>query len=374
MLRKNVLLGCAIVLALGAQVQADPINLTELAQFNRAGEPTPGVGTPQVAIYSGAGGISNVNQYTGAPVAQGALFKVIAAVPISNVTTSAFNVPANTVQTATGDGANTNGQLIQIFAIQGHIVSNVGGLVTASLDNGVMRTFQVAGGTFSKTDLSTWGFGGTVFDEKLIKPFFNGASEAIAKGNVASNNTSVSGLGPGHADLITATVISGSNPSGTLLNINGTGPDMFFNRTQDGVLPGSTVKNGSAIDFQEVFQLSSDPTFNITANPNNLTVANNIFQSFSAEDGLLLDGGFQFATTFNNAADPKSYNPNLTGTGTNTGDFASSVIADTGTPTIEAEQNTIAVPEPASMVVWGLIAGGGCLYRVVRRRNRKAVA
>lgn len=367
MFKKQVILAIGVALALGTQVRAEDINLTELADYRR-NTLTGGVGSPQSVDLTASGGATYVNTYTATSLTAGSHFVSLSAIPFGN-TGLVTNGMGN-------QNPNGTGTLVQIIALEG--VQNVSGtgVVTATFQHGVARLYQ-SNTTFVANNLATWGFPGTAsainlfaVDSKVLK-----GQEPVVLGHPNAYNSAASGLGAGVVNVVSTPVVANASVSGTALFRDSlTGPDIWGPRTTDGTPAGFVfLQNGSVIDFTDVFQASSNTNFDITGNSANLMIANSIFAAFGLEDAGLLANGGQFASAFNMPGVASAYSPNLTSAGTTTGDFASQ-LAVTNAPTIELtpfQPPSAPIPEPASMLAWGLIMAGAGAYGAIRRRNKK---
>jgi len=365
MFKKQVLLAMAAALALGAQAYAVPVNIIELANYQRS-ILIGGAGNPQSVDYTGSGGVTYNNTYDASGLVQGAHFLSIEAVPIAPGTGLVTNGGGN--QTPQGTF-----QLVQIAALSGTITNVTGTTVTVRFDSGVARLYQSNTG-FVANDLRTWGFPGTASaaaaaaaDDKVLKP-----QEPLIVGNANAYLANGATGNPASVNQLSTPVVPGQSVTGTAIFRNGTGADIWANRTQDGI-PGGQVfgLNGMVGDFTDVFQNSSNTNFAFNQNAaTNLAVANSIITAFATEAPGLLGNGGVFASGVDNGLN-SGYNANLTAAGTSTGDF-SSQTSNNIAPTIET-QDIPGGPEPASMAAWGLLMVGAGAYRAIRRR-RKNVA
>jgi hypothetical protein len=430
MVRKLLILAGGIALACGSPALAGPVvnNFTELATYT-----APSLGGSTVTInnaqnLNGSGGVTFINSYNGNPFV-GPLpvpFKSVGAVPIANVTFSNTPAPGSTTQNATGSAVSSSGVLVGVFALQGQ--TNGLGANAVTFHQGVER-FYLSNQAFSPTDLSTWGLpgtasavnGGTLIGQYVLKNNSDAKStilpdqgagipgEQSNKGNPLSTTSFANGLGPTAVNNSSVPAnkasITGSaqfRDVGTVMGLgtntpsfNQTGKDAFSNRTTDGtsIFPNTFLLPGQITDFTDAFQTTGTFPFSKA----DLTIANNFFKSAAAEgsitlpDGQVLPGANLLNDTFNGFATgvgsgpDTNFNDNLSFAGgtftSTTGDFTSTTAFNEIIPTQEptpftttSSSATHTIPEPASMLLWGLIAGGGGLYGALRRRRRKARA
>jgi hypothetical protein len=359
MSKKQVLLAIAAALATGAYAQADPINLVEVADYQRS-TLVGGAGNPNSVDYTGSGGVTYNNTYDASGLVAGAHFISLQAVPITQLVT---NGAGNQTPTGTAN-------LVQIAAVQGTITNVSAGVVTVRFDSGVARLYQ-SNTTFVANDLSTWGFPGTASaasptaaDDKVLKP-----QEPLLTGNPNAYLSNGATGNPLSVNQLSTPVLPGNSVTGTAILRNGTGADIWANRTTTGLPIDQQVgANGAVIDFTDVFQNSANTNFAFNQNAGNLAIADAIIAAFGTEAAGLLDNGGVFASGVDNGLN-SGYNANLSAAGTTTGDF-SSQTSNNVAPTIETTP-LVGVPEPASLAAWGLIMVGVGAYRVVRRRKQK---
>jgi hypothetical protein len=289
-----------------------------------------------------------------------------------------------------------------------------------SFTQGVAVLYQTTpGNAFAVNNLATWGIPGTpsaanasplgVYILKAPQP----PVETVTQGNATAYVSNKNGAAAAQVNFAAA-------PNGTTTNITGAallrdqgtiagnvftpGPDVFnfagapvnpafvptFGRTINGTGagPGTFLLPGTVFDFTDTFQSSLNAAFDITTNAANLGIANGFFATFGGDPGLVLPDGTVlpgtgllnadfpgFATGFNTGTN-FGYNPNFNNplvNNTNTGDFPAQTSTATGiAPTLEPSAiPTVGIPEPVSMLVWGLGGGGAALFGYLRRRRNQ---
>ena len=404
-----ITLTVGLAFAIGSAASAAPVNnYTELANYTQAGGGGMTFAPPNQAINfsNSSNGATYINTYDSTSLSNGSHFKSVGAIPIGSILIN--GMPSQPSQ--------TTGTVVAVFGLQG-VTNTTTGAVT--IQQGAVK-FYLTTSAFTQNNLATWGAGsvtngvftaatplasyvlksGVLTNTTTSSAFGN---EQVVTGNPNSYNSFAAGKGPSIVNLA-ATPAGGNNFTGTTLfrdagaftglNFTPTA-DVFSNRTTDGITVGANtfLLPGQVSDFTDAFANSSnqnlDPTStgNSGNSVNNLIIMNGILTNFGTDPGLvlpdgtvlagtnlLLDGGFAFASTFNNPADPKAYSPNLTNGLTLTGDFASVTNTASGiAPTLEPGQVTPGVPEidPNSIAGALTLLAGGLLYLTDRCRRLK---
>lgn len=325
----------------------------------RAGVPDQGGGTAGVNVNTvqgtALGGYSYANQYTGAvglPVG-GERVRTVTADVITGYTQN----PGGMLPIFNNLGGND--KIVAIFAGDGTISVGMGGLQTATFTSGRLWFFEspVSGpgnAFFDPINPSTWGFGGAplaVFD--LIAPMDIAPGNALANGNAFSasqvNNISLNSLAPQQAQ-------------GRFLfrDVN----DPYILVTDPLLVPGVVaIQEGLWGTIEESLDQTPDPL-----SAGNLAILNQI--AAAAGLGNLGGAGTAFATGLGSGLNTDFGPTGLPNAGA-TGDFqfnlgSSFVPGLIGRPEIE-------IPEPASMIVWGVGMGIAGLMGA-RYRRKKADA
>ncbi len=348
MLRRSILLTAIFALTFGASARCARADIftTETATVNQNVIPA-GVPVLNVLQINAIGGISYDNNIstTGAPGA-GNIANIVAAVPIVNYNTSGGGVPSAVF----GGGAR---QGILVFAGQAQVTSIGGGGATASLQFatpgntlgglavGKIGLFDVANGTFNTLHPTTWG-----------NPL-----AAVALFGIKNNEDVIPGSGLGvtrPAAIQNQASINAANPlanQGFVLfkDIN----DPFV--LEGGVpLPGF-FKTGEGISARLDQEFGTfSPDFGAAD-----LAALNAFSNALA--------GFQFATGFG-PGPATNFNPQNIGA-TIPPDFFLILGAQAAPGIQQLPEGEI--PEPASMLLWGLMAVGIGIYGGIRRYQSK---
>jgi hypothetical protein len=355
---RSFALALAAGLALAAPLVAAPINTHEIADFQTGNGPVTNVGSMNTL----AGGFTFTNNLTRTDV-QFAQPSTIVAVGTS---------PILFYNRTTGDivQATYNGQpLMGVLAIQGTVPAQPGAAaVVGVFDQGRVGFFIQPEG-YNRFDPASWGLtdaAGNFTDANLIAQFGFKPQEAISPGG-SGFQTDV----PVPAGGVNVSAINVVDPGLTQGNF-------LFRELAGGILGEDwmTITTGDipgATDRVEALHIRSDQgtaladEFNTAfieggAGTASFDALNAIAQGFG---GLAL-----FATDFSN--DPSQGDPLVFAPATaflNSPDVMAT-LGITAYPTLEQEVEII--PEPASLAVFGLLAGvGGLVYR--KRRNKAGV-
>jgi len=337
---KKSLLGALLVtLACAAGAQADTF-LTEQATVNQGIVP-PGGGTnlPNVnqINLSGGGGIVLENNITSNGPNVGDKFNLLAAGVIADFTRN----PGGSFVADFGGG---NKQVVAVFAGQGTVTSLTGGTQsTASIDSGKLALFAIDKNTFDRLNASTWGTAGAAIAT------FNLTNPAdITKGIPNPNDPEAIFFAANQVNTGAINLAAGQQIQDRLLFKDLIDPLIV-------VQPPFTGQN------EGLFGRFDQTALAFAGNPfaGQENTLNGIFAK--------VNGSGFFQTT--GTGTPTDFNPQQLG-GTIPADFITQ-LGGNFVPGILQEGQ---IPEPASMLLWGAVAGGMGVYGGIRRyRGKKTV-
>jgi len=281
------------------------------------------------------------------------------------------------------DGAGTH-NVIAVFAVSGTLNTLAGGAVnTTSLLGAVSYYAAPIGNSYNQFNPATWGTGGTLLAKfNLVSPPFNvtqgttGAGGAVPAGVLNQVGINLTNPTNQQGDFLFKqdktvgvsnfiTVPTGVPDPGMV--ITGVGLHGFLNQKLD--QPSSSNPTNPGNDFR--FLDPAGPTAGA-----GLGILNTIAQNAG------LPG---FATAFFSGAAPTGGDPTGNGFapyvgpsfgfGTNqgSGDFGVN-LGQSSFPGFIESATTTTIPEPASMLLWGLFAAGSGVYGAIRRRRAQKVA
>jgi len=338
---KKSLLGALLVtLACAAGAQADTF-LTEQATVNQGIVP-PGGGTnlPNVnqVNLSGGGGVVLENNISSNTPMVGNKVNLLAA----NIITDFTRNPGGSFVADFGGG---NKQVVAVFAGQGTVtsLSGMNTQATLSIDSGKLALFAIDKNTFDRLNANTWGTAGTAIAT------FNLANPAdITKGIPNPNDPEALFFAASQVNQGAINLTAGQQIQDRLLFKDLLDPLIV-------VQPPFTGQN------EGLFGLFNQTALAFTGNP------------FAGQEGTLNaistglgQGPFQTTGTGN----PTDFNPQQLG-GTIPADF----ITQLGGSLVPGILQEGQIPEPASMLLWGAVAGGMGIYGGIRRyRARKVTA
>jgi hypothetical protein len=354
MTRTRFFLAITLAAAFALPAQADTFT-TQRAQINQS---IVNSGSPLVNFVNQISGTNNLGAVyennistTGTP----AVGNVINIIGADRVTGYIANPGGNVT-------ANFNGRDgVAVFAIQAHVTSTAtmaGQTVAATIaiDKGAVGLFSSAG--FQAQNLSSWGFNNTAgLASWTLGPnaTVNTASFPPFQGDplAAQFPPIIGGVNQNTASVDT---LNSSQNQGRLLLLDGK-PQQFVTVNNPVIDPGQQLNSqGLQGTFTEQIQ-NPFGNFNNTNNTN-LQLANQIFNT------LL---GTNFATFGTGAATdftPGNLSAGLTADlNANFGFSAFPVIG-------EGPIQNVGIPEPAAVLLWGVVLGGAGLYG--RSRLRKA--
>jgi len=331
----------AVAIVSGANVDAAPF-FTQQATFDAT--PIGGGTHLQVVRVNGIGGASytNVQSASGA-VSVGDAFVAVGATPIANVNDAIGGTFAPNF------GAGLQG--VAVFALGGTVGSIVGPAVTGVFTSGTVSIYTIpagqVGGFLSGTP-SSWGTGGS-----LVAQWSVAVPTDIVQGNI---DATAGGFPAAIINTITINVASLMQQQGRLL----------FNETANGI-PGANLLNvttfdpfgpGDVVGVEQLFSDIAETIQNPGSTPFLIDAADLVvLNAIAAAAGL-----GSFGTGFGDAAG--QYNPF---NGLNSFDFAAA-FGTINSPGVQLQ----AVPEPASVAIWGLamaVVAGGRGVRRLRKRN-----
>ncbi|HEX5269286.1 MAG TPA: PEP-CTERM sorting domain-containing protein, partial [Gemmataceae bacterium] len=224
-------------------------------------------------------------------------------------------------------------QIIAVFAVHGTVTNTVGGTLQASITSGSLALLQgVNGGTFRANDPTTWIAGGTLVQGWTIHNVPGGTNTVSAPNNTLSGGPGVSqpasGNNVGVANLLSPfnsdTNVVFDNKAGNFIPFNGLQVDLG-ERLVD---PGAP---GGALNTADADALSIALTGQTFTGPG----TGGQFAPGYGISGTILSGSTANGDTIQSAGSTAWF-----------GNFPA-VTTTTG-----------AVPEPASMLLWGLGALG----------------
>ncbi len=342
MFRKCAFLTGLLSLALGAQARADVF--TQQFTVTRSGvNAGQGALLGQVLISNiGGAAYTNVYQDNGAPgFSVGDRFVAVAAAPI-------------VTSTAAGGGVTTPvftpNQGVAIIALEGVVGALSGNVATASFEQGRL-TVHPSAVQFNSGVPATFGFANApVAEFRLV------AGDNIVQGNA---NATLAGFTADQVGNIALNLVAAIQSQGRLLFVEGNPANFITVTTADGLPPGTVIAaEGLFTQFAETIQNPNAAAFNINAA--DLAVLNQIVAAAGFANTNLFATGLGGALVSN-------FTPVGPG-GIPTGDVATTLNADS-TAVLFVDQQPGQVPEPTSMLLWGLGAVGVGLY--ARRRLKK---
>jgi hypothetical protein len=294
---------------------------------------------------TGIGGVSYVNQYTSAgfPVAGDRVRTVTADL------VTAFNINSAILQPVNFG----NNKVVAVFAGDARIVSAnpVTGDVVVQLESGRLGLFfSPSAVAFDRTNPATWGVGaaGQLATFNLI------GQDNVFQGNAQAEAITVLAA---QTNMIAANAINPTLNQGTFLFVDLNDPFLPVT-TFDKLPPGFPFTENLIAEFQE--RLLTTP---LSLVPGGLAQLNAI-AAFLGQPANI--GGQAFATLGGNPAVATDFNPsgNLS-TGDATFQAGGGLV-----PGIQPQQ-VPDIPEPATLLLWGVIATGGVAVGLRRRLSRK---
>jgi len=330
MFSRRFVLAAAVALAFGATAQAAVITASATAQQTVAGG---AVNVPNVQLMLTTGGSSFTNQLSLGLPSNGDQARTALAAQIVG-----YNNTSNNFLLA---NFGTN-KLTAVFVGTATLVNGVGGQIIGSYGpgTGVLALYATPAGTaFNRADPNTW--------------YANAATPLATFGIVARDNIVP---GTGEPYVVPSAFV---NTFATNLAINNTidgfallgditDPFYLVNKPADAIFEGLIGRVSETI-------LDPANSNTPTLTPGGLTALNTLFQNFF---------GVNFASSLNNGADPNSFAP---GSAQQPGDFTTNAALQF-TGAFATQQ----VPEPMTMMVWGVVLGSSGL--VARRRMKRAAA
>lgn len=310
------------------------------------------------------GGVSYQNTFNNA---------VTGALSVGDRTVSVAAVPLVNFNTAAGatipfPGAFPNGAAL-IAVTEARITALTAMGPTVQFDRGRLWIVPLPNQNvtpFNTGDPSTWGN-----VANAVARYTLGAPDTVMQGNPQATGAT---FAAGQINNITLNLGAPQQSQGRTLhfedpnNTGAAGLNSFVNVTTfDGVPPGPiSLFEGLFSVFNETIDDPSAAPFNINAA--DLAVLNGIVAAAG------LPGLTQFASGLGNnpATDaPGLYSPgNAAGGGAGSGDFPT-VLSIEQSPGVAFRQDDMMIPEPLTLAVWGVMAGGVALG-VKRRRLKTA--
>jgi PEP-CTERM motif len=344
---------------LGYSTNAQAILITSNGDFDLISAEDAAAPISDIRILSGSGATGRIftNQVSGAtPFGLGSGIRTIAALAIGGATNG---IQHTSVRFANGD------ILVIVSAIEGSITTVSGSQQTATFTSGRAFAMRFAVGAFDSRNPASWA-AGSVVAEYALKP-----QEDVFSGSPLGADVNYS------ADLTNqSSVNSATNAQtqGVFLfredsNLRQTpGNNLLFNVDQSVIPQGWVFHSESLVsDIDQTLLFTDLENFELGANPGGLNAADlAMLNAVGGAAGFanLGGAGTGFATGLGGAG-VADFNPQFPpGVGdTPTGDF----FATYGADNYVAIQ---AVPEPSSMLLLGIGAGGLGLYRRIRRTKK----
>jgi len=386
MMTRRLLLASFVAFALVATARANTFVATaSVVQTNNTGGTAPSTNT---IVGSTSGGYSfdnTTSQNVGGGLNSVVSFKSVGSDQLSG---GYGQFGGGSIPATYTDGSGTH-QVIAVFAVSGTVaVNGVGATLSTSTAGGVSFYAAPVGNSYNQFNPATWGTGGTLLAQfNVVNPPFLVTQGATGAGGTVS---------PAVLNQVAINFVNPTNQQGDFLFKQNTAVGVpGFLTTPLGVPdPGQVITGEGLHGFlnQKVDQPSSiDPTnpaddfrFLDPGGPTaggGLGVLNTIATSL---------GVGTFAPTFFNGAAPTGGDP--TGTGfapyagpgygggsqvlsNGSGDFGVNLGITTYPGFIETPLTTpTTIPEPTSMLLWGLFAAGSGAYGVIRRRRATRAA
>ncbi|MGE0375947.1 MAG: PEP-CTERM sorting domain-containing protein [Planctomycetaceae bacterium] len=313
-----------------------------------------------IKILSGSGSTGRIytNQVSGAPFALGAAIRTVSAYTVAQATDG---LQHQNVRFADGD------QLVIVSAILGSITSVAAGATTATFTAG--RAFAVKVGSFDSRNPESWG--GTIVAEFALKP-----QEDVVSGTPVGANVSFSASQTNRSSVNSGAI---QQTQGVFLfredSQQGQTPgDNLLSNVDQSVIPVGAIFDAESLiaDIDQTLLFDDLEDFETVVNPGGFSAADlAVLNAYAALAGFADLGiaGTAFATSI--GGDVRDFNPQFPngdgGPGPN-GDFFGTLGADNYVA-VQAS-----VPEPASVVLFGLGAGFCGLCALRRRRNAKLAA
>jgi hypothetical protein len=369
MTRKSVILAAIFALLGALEARADPF-FTDIATIQTA-TPPPGPGTVQPNVITISGVTSSAGELftnTFGPGATAGTNSIVTVGVNLQATTGGFGLSGGGIATNTYNG-NT---VVAVFALASNNANpNAGGpgVFQATYNAGRAALFELTPAqvaAFKPGDPTTWG---VVSGGKLNTPI--AVFSLVPQQNVSFV---APGNGTGIFNLLQQQVNLSSVNLGTVTNLQSN-----FVLTVDNSL--ASTSKGTYITVQGVPVIPGDvvgATGIVTRadsaldlNPSSPDIAT--LNAIASQLGLLpsVDGvaGDSFASI--GKGQPTDFVPAKTFADAQaTGDFEESLGLTTAPGAFETPPGGN-VPEPASVVLWSLMAGSAGLYVVVRRRSKK---
>jgi len=271
-------------------------------------------------------------------------------------------------------GAGTD--IIKVFAVSGSSAIGANGATVNTITAGGIGYFAIPTGTYNQFDPRTWGTAAT-----LIARYSLTGPQNIGQ----INNGIGGGIGAGGVNTISLNILNPVNAQGHFLALEvpgGLAGPGFITPNPAGLPPGSTPTGEGIHAFvneQVVVGQTTDNTVNnafrfvdpALSGAGGLAALDAFAALFGVAGGTFAGGAFGAGngtgTSFNPYAGP-SVLPSTLGSG----DFGS-LFGNTDFPGVSAETVPPGrVPEPATMLVWGVVLATGGLALRSRRKNAPA--
>jgi len=346
------ILGLAVIASLAAQAHANII--TETANWNYSA--FAGSGSLNIAVANAAGGATYINSF-GNPNVPGTEFRSLGMAVITNLTSSA----GNTNNTATN---NLTNYALLVFALDGTTQANG----VQQFNSGTYAIVNLPTGSAPPlNDPTQWGLGTSSFSSANIVNY--GAitpPDSVAQGPNGAANLA---LLPSQVNQVSGTLLDqsvfGGNAIATMKYNGGAGPNLFTNLAPNGITPPpAAVVFGNITEKIEDTANGAQSQYAVLSS--SLGQANNIAAGLFALAGVANSQTFGFSSnsTYSGSSggfDGTAYNPN---NGLAGGDFATGLNTNVTAP-------GVFVPEPASVMVWGLVfaAGAALSFRKARKKQ-----
>jgi PEP-CTERM motif len=361
MLQKLFSAACCVALCLGLALNAQASLFTSNGDWGLVSAEDGAAPISDVKILSGSGAAGRIytNQTSGLPFARGAGIRMVSAYAISE---AQGGIHHTGVKFADGD------VLVFVSALQGSITS-VGVVQTTRFAAGRAFALKFNVGTFDSRDPSTWG-AGTLVAEYALK-----RQEDIFSGDPLGTDISIAGELTNQSSIssvaipLTQSLFLFREQSSAGLT---PGDNLLSNVDASVVPPGLVLRAESLIaDIDQTLLFSDFEAFDTVAladgiqplDAADLALLNAV--AGAAGLGDLSGAGTAFATGVGGTG-LTDFNPQFPPAPLDgpTGDF----FATLGVDNYTAIQTV--VPEPSSMVLFTLGAGGLGLYRRIRRSKK----